>query len=76
MTASIEPISDKIAWSAKAAATDAAERVEHESPFVAIWITKDDKVKWSKTNCSARELAVFATLFAELSQACWREGMK
>lgn len=76
MTATIDPISEAKPWSAKAAAADASSRVEHDSPFVAIWITKDDKVKWSKTNCTVRELAVFAALFAELSQACWRDELR
>jgi hypothetical protein len=50
MTANIEPIADKITWSAKAAAMHAFESVQHDTPFLALWLDADGVVRWSKSN--------------------------
>jgi hypothetical protein len=50
MSADIEPISDFINWSSTAAAVDAAQQIEHDTPFIALWVTKDGEVRWRKAN--------------------------
>lgn len=63
--ADIDPISDTIDWSAKAAAADALSRVEHTDPFVALWLGDDEATRrpmWSKANMTFPDLCVLCAL--------------
>lgn len=74
--ATVDPIKESVAWSAKGSAGDALQRVPHDSPFLAIWLDENDCVKWSKANTSLTSLAIFAAVLQELSSSCVREALK
>ena len=80
--ADIEPIGSKNGpgWGAKAAAGDALSRVPNEAPFIALWVTKDDKgetvLKWSKANFTFEHYSFAAVALMEFAQACVRAAME
>jgi hypothetical protein len=55
--ATIDPISEDIEWSAKAALADAANRVDHKSPVVAIWLDENGMPHWTHANCEFKDKA-------------------
>lgn len=60
-------------WSSKGAAMDAFNRVEHDSPFIAMWIGKDGYPKWSKANLEFKDQAQIATYIEEMTTLWARE---
>lgn len=63
------------AWSAHAVAGDVLNRAPMNAPIVAVWIDDQGKVRYSKSNTAPCDLAIFATLLAEMAQACWRQHL-
>ena len=59
-------------WSSKAAAGDAQDRVNHDNPFIALWIGIDGHVRWSKANTDFKSLAQFQSFVQELAAGCIR----
>lgn len=51
--ATVDPISDKVRWSAKAAIGDAMSRCEEDAEVMIVWMTKDGKMRWSKHGTNA-----------------------
>ena len=69
MLATFEPISEDRPWSARAAAGDALQRVEHDAPFLAVWI-EDGQLRWSKANTNFVSLSMMAVFLQELARSC------
>lgn len=66
MTAEIDGIDDN--WSSKAAAMDAFTRIDHQSPFVAIWLDESGAPKWSKANLSFEQQAALTAYLTATTQ--------
>ena len=66
MPSNIEPISPNIHWSSKAAATHAADMVEHDTPFLALWVDKDGTPRWSKANMTFEAQAQLSALLSAM----------
>ncbi len=65
-------------WGARAAAGDALARVEDNEPFIACWISKDDKgqevVKWTKANTTFLNIGSMALCLLEFANSCIRQA--
>ena len=73
--ATVDPIASDIAWSSRASAADALQRVGHGDAFCAIWL-KEGKWQWSKANTDFQTLSQMAMILQEFAQACVREVLK
>ena len=51
--ATVEPISDDVKWSAKAAIGDALSRCPEDAEVMVVWMTKEGKLHWSKHGTNA-----------------------
>ena len=73
--ADIEPISNDIPWSSRAALADALARVGHEDPVVVLRLCRPENgVQWSKANLSFGDLCALTTLL-EAMRNTWAESL-
>lgn len=56
----ISPISPDRDWSAKAAAADAMERVDHKNPILCVWVDDKGHLKYSKANTDLKFASIVA----------------
>ena len=48
----VEPINEKVKWSAHAALGDAMNRCPEDADLFVVWFTKDNKLHWTRS-CDA-----------------------
>ena len=68
--ATVDPISEKISWNAKAVGGDIIERAPIDSPVFAIWRDKDGFSHYSKANTTVNDLCYFAIILQKMAQEC------
>lgn len=63
--AAVEPIKQSLPWSARAAAGDCLQRVDHGDHLVCMWIKPGGGVTWSKSNTTVADIACMAALLTQ-----------
>ena len=66
--ATVDPISDKIQWNAKAVGGDIIERAPIDKPIFAIWRGEDGFSHYSKANTTVNDLCYFSTILQKMAQ--------
>ena len=67
----INPITPDGPWSAKAAAANAVERVEHNSPILCVWIDSKGHLKYSKANTDMKFASLVAVWAMDWATRFW-----